>query len=243
MICVIKIGGSSFSDKKSGESYISKVADNLAKELEGGKFVLVQGAGYIGHKIAMEERLSELKDNQVAWARLRNEVMKISSQFIESLVKAKKPAVYIATSSITKMKNGELSYLNIDPISGFIKNGFIPFLHSDAPIDEVKGLSILSGDILAERIAELLGADMLIYGIDVDGVLDKDKKLIRELRKEKINNVEYWEVNDVSGGIKAKLKYASEAANKGIKVRIINLRKEGILAKAIKGEDVGTLIL
>ncbi|MGB9732766.1 MAG: isopentenyl phosphate kinase [Candidatus Micrarchaeia archaeon] len=244
MICVIKVGGSSFSDKKSGKSYVDKVAKILASELTpNDKFVIIQGAGYIGHKIAKEKELAKLENNQISWAYLRNEVMRVSAKFIDKLIKSGKPAVYIATSSIAHMKEGKLLALDIKPIKGFVENGFIPFLHSDAPIDEVHGLSILSGDILAEKIAELLGADMLIYGTDVDGVLDENKKVIPELRKEEIDKIKYWKVDDVSGGIQAKLRFAAEAASKGIKVMIINLRKKGNLSRAIAGENIGTRIV
>ncbi len=243
MICVIKVGGSSFSDKKSGKSYFPIVANNLSKELEGGKFVIVQGAGYVGHRIAKEEKLAELKGNQLAWAYLRNEVMKFSTKFIERLIKAKKPAVYIATSSIAKMKGGKLLEINTKPVKDFLENGFIPFLHSDAPIDEVYGISILSGDILAEKIAESLGADMLIFGTDVDGVLDEKGNVVKVLHANEKENVHYWHVEDVSGGIEAKINVAKEAASKGIDTRIINLRKRGSLSKTLKGEDVGTKVV
>ena len=124
--------------------------------------------------------------------------------------------------------------------------GFMPLMHSDAPIDSKNGLSILSGDDMAVLLANRLNAGTLIFGTDVDGIYDKSRKTIGSIRKKDLKKISISDNDtsgaiDVTGGMKGKLMQIYKA-KKGVKVYIINLRKRGELRKAVNGKKTGTCI-
>lgn len=244
MTVVIKVGGAALADKATGESFIGEVAARLAKELpKNENCIIIHGASYIGHKTAMKYKLKDLSDNQNEWASLRYKVMGITMKIIQKLVENDIPAVYISTIALVKTSNGKINYFNCKPLKDYLKAGFVPVLHSDAPIDTQKGIAVLSGDDIAISLTRSLDARMLIFGSDVEGVLDAKKKLIKKIDGKNANKITYWNVNDVSGGMKTKVDKIFGLKGRKTKVAIISLRKDGVLASTLKGDIKGTEIV
>ncbi|HHE75764.1 MAG TPA: isopentenyl phosphate kinase family protein [Candidatus Aciduliprofundum boonei] len=238
---IIKIGGSALTDKKSGESYVEEVAERVAKELIEGKYVIIHGVGYIGHKLAIEYKLHKgFTGNAWEWAYLRAKVNEITREIVLALTEHGHPAVEISVPDVVRANRGEIIFFNTEIIREFLTRGFIPVMHGDGALDSSLGLSVISGDKIATELAIKLKAEEIIYGTNVDGILDENGKLIKKINKENINEVKLWENGDFSGGMRNKIKEALRL--RGTRVRIINLRKDGMLKAALKGEDVGTLI-
>ncbi|MEM0149500.1 MAG: isopentenyl phosphate kinase [Candidatus Micrarchaeaceae archaeon] len=242
---VLKIGGSAFSDKSTGKSYIGMVARNVASEIPNGeKVLIVQGAGYIGHSIAMKYGLSRLQRNQRQWALLRYEVERISNQIAKALIDKGMSPFVMSAQQLFKIKGGRAKVYGLDMVEGYINNGFIPIIHSDAPLDDTKGISILSGDDMARILANRLNAGKLIFGTDVDGLIGSSGKIVKRIKKQDARSISITNKKgaiDVSGGMKKKLEQAA-LAKRGMRVLIINLRKAGELRKAANAKSVGTLI-
>ncbi|MGC8538537.1 MAG: isopentenyl phosphate kinase [Candidatus Micrarchaeia archaeon] len=241
-LIVLKVGGSAIADKNTGKSYLDVVAANVASDIpKNARMVIVCGASYVGHSLAIKYRLSKLESNQHEWALLRYEVGSITNRIIEKMIDAGHAPIELSVPTLFNTKKQQIIRFNFEYVSGYLNNGFIPVMHSDAPLDEENGISILSGDAIATEIAKTFGAALLIYGTDVDGILDKERKPIPKIDKKHLENIEFWKVkNDVSGGIRNKIEEAKKL--EGTKVRIINLRKTGMLRAAIENKDVGTLI-
>ncbi|MEM3841331.1 MAG: isopentenyl phosphate kinase [Candidatus Micrarchaeaceae archaeon] len=229
----MKIGGSAISDKLTGESFVEEVGMRVARELDrNASFVIIQGAGYIGHRIAIERRVSRLADNQEAWAYLRYKIAETANETLRILISNELPVVYLPANAFITTNNGKVSWSNYDIINGYLDRGFIPFMHSDGAIDSKLGLSVLSGDAIASDIAAKLRAKMLIFGTDVDGVKMRDGRIISRIDNIDINGAEIREIaNDVSGGMQNKI---LEAKNSGIEARIVNLRKDGSLSNLLR---------
>ncbi len=242
MLIVLKIGGSAISDKKTGKSFIKETMERAAKEIpKGSSIIIIHGAGALGHSFAREHRLKMLEGNHNDWAKLRQIVeQQITMPLLLSLVNAGHAPMHIPAASMIKTSEGKITRSDYAPVSEYLQKGFMPVLHADAPLDDKLGLSILSGDTIATDISNALDADMLIYGTDVDGIYGKDMKTINRIGKKAASRLDFWNVNDVSGGMKKKVEEA--LLLKEAKVRVINLRKDGNLRKAIEGADVGTLI-
>ena len=100
----------------------------------------------------------------------------------------------------------------------------------------------INADTAAGAIAKELKARRLLIISDVEGVLDKNKKLITEINskkaKEMINN------NIISGGMIPKINNCLDVASNGVKgVVIIDGRKpHSILFELFSDKGAGTLI-
>ncbi|MGC8669608.1 MAG: isopentenyl phosphate kinase [Candidatus Micrarchaeia archaeon] len=243
MLAIIKIGGSAFSDKKSGKLYVGEVAERVARELpKGMQALIVQGAGSVGHMLAKRYSIYELKNNQNKWALLRYEVGKVSMEIAEALIKRGHAPIILSTPSFFSIKNGRISVSNLGILKAYIERGFIPILHSDGPLDDKKGLSILSGDDIAVELANRLAADLLIFGTDVPYLYGRNKKQVHEISRHTAPKLAFESSGiDVSGGMQKKLEKVSKVKRK-TKVMLISLRKDGMLKASISGKRVGTLI-
>ena len=244
---ILKIGGSAFSDKRTGKSFVKIVARNVAKELSRReKVLIVQGAGYVGHSIASKYKIYKLDGNQHEWALLRYNVGQVTNAISKAMIDNGHAPMTLSASSFFKIESGRAIVKNLDILRDYLNMGFMPLMHSDAPINSKNGLSILSGDDMAVLLANRLNASTLIFGTDVDGIYDKSRKTIGSISKKDLKKISILDKDtcgaiDVTGGMKGKLMQIYKA-KKGIKVYIINLRKRGELRKAVNGKKTGTCI-
>ena len=131
----------------------------------------------------------------------------------------------------------------IDPsIINFLDSGdFIPVV---APIGvgEDGDTYNINADVVAGKLAEILGAEKLILLTNTPGVLDKSGNLLTGLTPKQIDDL----VADgtLSGGMLPKISSALDAARSGVKsVHIIDGRVEhALLLEVLTDEGVGTLI-
>jgi acetylglutamate kinase len=136
---------------------------------------------------------------------------------------------------------GEIS--TIDPsIINFLDSGdFIPVV---APIGVGSNNETynINADVVAGKLAEILGAEKLILLTNTPGVLDKKGNLLTGLTPKQIDDL----VADgtLSGGMLPKIGSALDAARSGVKsVHIIDGRVEhALLLEVLTDEGVGTLI-
>jgi acetylglutamate kinase len=136
---------------------------------------------------------------------------------------------------------GEIT--GIDPsIIQFLDSGdFIPVI---APIGVgPDGITYnINADVVAGKLAEVLGAEKLILLTNTPGVLDKSGKLLTGLTPKQIDEL----VLDgtLSGGMLPKIDSALDAARSGVKsVHIIDGRVEhALLLEVLTDDGVGTLI-
>ncbi|MGC8587270.1 MAG: isopentenyl phosphate kinase [Candidatus Micrarchaeia archaeon] len=238
---IIKVGGSAFSDKKTGTDYSDGVFKRVASELpKNESIILLLGAGYTGHSIAMHYKLSRLEGNALHWAYLRYKVSELAQKLVKILLDAGFPAIYFSAISSITTSNGAISDFDTSKILKFAEMGFLPVMHSDAPADSKNGISIVSSDRMAVQLANASKARLLLFGTDVDGIYDKDRNVIKRVSPGDDVGSYLWKVNDVSGGIANKLSEARHLT--ATKAVIINLRKDGSLSKAISGGEIGTVI-
>jgi len=136
---------------------------------------------------------------------------------------------------------GEIS--GIDPsIITFLDSGdFIPVI---APIGVGAGGETynINADVVAGKLAEILGAEKLILLTNTPGVLDKQGNLLTGLTPKQIDDL--VEDGTLSGGMLPKISSALDAARSGVKsVHIIDGRVEhALLLEVLTDEGVGTLI-
>ncbi len=132
---------------------------------------------------------------------------------------------------------------SIDPsIIQFLDTGdFIPVIAPIGVGPEGETYNI-NADVVAGKLAEILGAEKLILLTNTPGVLDKQGTLLTGLTPKNID--EMVADGTLSGGMLPKISSALDAARSGVKsVHIIDGRVEhALLLEVLTDEGVGTLI-
>ncbi|MDR2195464.1 MAG: acetylglutamate kinase [Gallionellaceae bacterium] len=131
----------------------------------------------------------------------------------------------------------------IDPsIIHFLDSGdFIPVIAPIGVAADGETLNI-NADVVAGKLAEVLGAEKLVLLTNTPGVLDKDGELLTGITPQEVDAM----IADgtLSGGMLPKIGSALDAARGGVKtVHIIDGRVEhALLLEILTDEGVGTLI-
>lgn len=250
---IIKLGGSVITDKSARNApkleKISEIADAISSL--GGKLILIHGAGSFAHPIVLEHRLQEglsSKDQLKGFVEVKYSLLELQRILIGAFQSRGVPVAPIMPSSCIVASDGRISAFNLAPIRRFIELGLIPLLHGDLVPDRRRGLSVISGDRLALYLAERMGARMVIFGCDVDGLFDADPRIDPNARLiPLVAPPNYGEALraaggsgglDVTGGMRRKVLESIRLARKGIEVVILNLNRPWDLGKAIRGEPL-----
>ena len=136
---------------------------------------------------------------------------------------------------------GEIT--QIDPsLIAFLDSGdFIPVIAPIGVGSQGETYNI-NADVVAGKLAEVLGAEKLVLLTNTPGVLDRDGNLLTGLTPRKID--ELVADGTLSGGMLPKIASALDAARSGVKsVHIIDGRVEhALLLEIMTDQGVGTLI-
>lgn len=253
-IIVIKCGGSVLLNKNLFNQFIEDIC--VINRL-GLSAVVIHGGGKNIKKKLDEQnietkfidglRVTDEKTIQV----VEDALLELNSQIIDKLN-------YIQSNgySITPKKNNiikvraekkELGYvgspvsINKDEIINAIKLDYIPII-VPMGIGNDKKLYNINADVAAGSIAKELKARRLLLMTDVEGVLDKDRKLISEINSKVAKKM--LEDQTVSGGMIPKINTCLDAVNNGvIGVVIVDGRKShSILFELFSDKGAGTLI-
>lgn len=137
---------------------------------------------------------------------------------------------------------GKVRKVNPEVLLTLLEKDFIPVV---APVGVgPEGVAYnINADLVAGALASALCAEKLIYLSDVEGVKDKNNKLISTLYVEEIEDLIKEEI--VKGGMIPKLKSACKALSFGVKkVHIIDGRvAHSLIIELFTDEGLGTQIL
>ena len=137
---------------------------------------------------------------------------------------------------------GKVKAINSELIVSLSQNAFIPVIAPTGIGDEGETYNI-NADIVAGEVAAALQAEKLLLLTDVEGVLNKDKKLINAMSDKEAMKL----INDgvVEGGMFPKVKCCLKALKNGVKkAHIIDGRlKHAILLEVFTDKGIGTEIV
>lgn len=145
-------------------------------------------------------------------------------------------------SEITDLGHvGEVDSIDPSVINMLIDGDFIPVI---APIGVDKdGCSYnINADLVAGKMAEIMGAEKLILLTNTAGLLDKNGQLLTGLNAHQVQTL--IENGTIHGGMLPKIRCALDAVSSGVKTaHIIDGRVEhAVLLELFTDEGVGTLI-
>ena len=253
-IIVIKYGGNVLIDRSIFNNFIEDIG--ILNKL-GLSIIVVHGGG---PRIKRELEKSNIPTKFINGLRVTDEkiiniVEKVLIDFNNDIVDSLNEKGSKAFSINTKTRNiinvspenKELGFvgvpkkINNNIIKEIIKNNQIPVV---APLglggnDQVYNIN---GDTAAGAIAKSLKSRRLLLMTNVEGVLNKEKKLISEISSSKI--LEMIKDGTITGGMIPKINTCLDSVNNGVRgVVIMDGRKQhSILNEIFSDAGAGTLI-
>jgi len=136
---------------------------------------------------------------------------------------------------------GEVASVDADVVDMLVNGGFIPVIAPIGVGEDGHSYNI-NADLVAGRIAEVLGAEKLILLTNTTGLLDKQGKLLTGLSASEVDGL--IEDGTIHGGMLPKIQCALSAVKSGVRAsHIIDGRVEhAVLVELFTDEGVGTLI-
>ena len=253
-LIVIKYGGNVFIDRNIFDNFITDI--NTLYKL-GISFIVVHGGG---PRIKRELDKSNIQSKFIRGLRVTDEkiiniVESVLIDFNNDIVKSLKKFGTEAVSIHTKKNNiievipekKELGYVGVPKK---IDNSIIEKILSQKKVPIISPLGLgndnhpynINGDTAAGAIAKSLKSRRLLLMTNVEGVLDKDKKLINEISSSEV--LKMVEDNTITEGMIPKINTCLDAVKNGVTaVGIIDGRKQhSILFEIFSDKGSGTLI-
>lgn len=140
---------------------------------------------------------------------------------------------------------GEVASVSARPIRAALDSGLIPVIApvgvcaSDDPAYHNSLLNI-NADTAAGEIAAELRAERLVFMTDVEGVLDRNHRLIPRVTANQAR--ELGNSGTISGGMIPKIEACLRPLDQGAASHIIDGRKPGALRELLDGENLGTRV-
>ena len=265
---VIKFGGNAMIDEKLKNSFARDIV--LLKQIGVNPVVVHGGGPQIGkllEKIGKKSefingmRVTDSETMDIVEMVLGGQVNKSIVNLINhnggqaigltgkdgSMIRAKKMEMtraaseHQATEIIDLGHVGEISTINPSIVHTLDQGNFIPVI---APIGvgEDSVSYNINADLVAGKMAGVLGAEKLLLLTDTAGVLDQQENVLTGLDSKKVNKL----IADgtITGGMLPKVNCALDSVNSGVKTaHIIDGRVEhAVLLELLTDEGVGTLI-
>ena len=253
-LIVIKYGGNVFIDRKIFDNFITDIT--ILNKL-GISFTVVHGGG---PRIKRELDKSNIQSKFIRGLRVTDEkiisivesvLIDFNNDIVESLKKFGTDAVSIHTKKNNIIKvTPEAKELGFVGIPNQIDNNLIEKILNKKQVPIISPLGLgndnhpynINGDTAAGAIAKSLKSRRLLLMTNVEGVLDKNKKLIDEISSSEI--LKMIEDNTITEGMIPKINTCLDAVNNGVTaVGIIDGRKQhSILFEIFSDKGSGTLI-
>ncbi|MDC3022978.1 acetylglutamate kinase [Candidatus Pelagibacter sp.] len=253
-LIVIKYGGNVFIDRDIFNNFITDI--NILNKL-GISIVIVHGGG---PRIKRELEKSNIQSKFIRGLRVTDEkiidivenvLIDFNNDIVNSLIEKGTSAISIHTKNNNIIKVvPETEELGFVGTPSEIDNAFLlnTIKKNEIPIISPLGLGKnnrtynINGDTAAGAVAKSLKSRRLLLMTNVEGVLNKEKKLIEEISSSEI--LEMIKNETITEGMIPKINTCLDAVNNGVTaVGIIDGRKQhSILFEIFSDKGSGTLI-
>ena len=253
-LIVIKYGGNVFIDRNIFNNFISDVS--ILNKL-GLSIIIVHGGG---PRIKRELEKSNIQSKFIRGLRVTDEkiinivedvLIDFNEDIVNSLIEKGSNAVSINTKKNNVIEVipeaeelgfvGKPNKINTNIIKDIIKVNSVPII-SPLGLGKNNQTFNINGDTAAGAIAKSLKCRRLLLMTNVEGVLDKEKKLIEEITSSEILEMINNEI--ITEGMIPKINTCLDAIMNGVTgVGIIDGRKKhSILFELFSDKGAGTLI-
>ena len=265
---VIKFGGNAMVDEKLKNSFARDIV--LLKQVGVNPVVVHGGGPQIGsllEKVGKESkfidgmRVTDSETMDIVEMVLGGLVNKSIVSLINhnggqavgltgkdgSMIRAKKMEIKRTSPELQAPEIIDLGHVGevttIDPsiVSALDEGNFIPVIAPIGVGEDAASYNI-NADLVAGKMASVLGAEKLLLLTNTPGILDKQKNILTGLDAKKVEEL----ISDgtIAGGMLPKVSCALDAVHSGVKTsHIIDGRVEhAVLLELLTDEGVGTLI-
>ena len=253
-LIVIKYGGNVFIDREIFNNFISDIS--ILNKL-GLSIVVIHGGG---PRIKRELEKSNIQSKfirglRVTDGKIINIVESVLIDFNKDIVSSLNEKETEAISIHTKENNiinvipetEELGFvgipnkINVDFLKDIVEQKKIPII-SPLGLGDNNQTYNINGDTAAGAIAKSLRSRRLLLMTNVEGLLDKEKKLVEEISSDEVMKMIKDEI--ITEGMIPKINTCLDAVNNGVTaVGIIDGRKKhSILFEIFSDKGSGTLI-
>ena len=253
-LIVIKYGGNVFIDRNIFNNFITDI--NILNKL-GISIVVIHGGG---PRIKRELEKSNIESKFIRGLRVTDEkiinivenvLIDFNNDIVNSLIQKGSEAISIHTKSNNIIEVvpevEELGFVGIPNkinstfLINIIKKNKIPII-SPLGLGKNNQTYNINGDTAAGAVAKSLKSRRLLLMTNVEGVLNKEKKLIEEISSLEI--LQMIENQTITEGMIPKINTCLDAVNNGVTaVGIIDGRKQhSILFEIFSDKGSGTLI-
>ena len=251
---VIKCGGRVLLDPALFKNFIEDIA--ILKKIGLSPFVVHGGGPRIKKKLNelnIETRFImglRVTDDKVIKV-VEDVMIKFNKEIVDALEKenCKGKSITVKENNIiyVRQKNFELGYvgtptrIDIKLINNLVKENFIPVI-TPMGLDDQKKIYNINADTAAGALAVSLKSRRLLLMTDVEGVYDKNKKLIPEISPTQAEQL--IENDTIKEGMIPKIKTCINSIEDGVRgVVIIDGRQpHSILFELFSDKGAGTLI-
>ena len=253
-LIVIKYGGNVFIDRNIFNNFIEDIS--ILNKL-GLSIVVIHGGG---PRIKRELDKSNIQSKFIRGLRVTDKkiinivedvLIDFNNDIVNSLKKKGTEAISINTKNNNVIEiipeSEELGYvgkpnkINNEIINSVLEKNMVPII-SPLGLGKDNQTYNINGDSAANGVAKSLKARRLILMTNIEGVLDKDKKLIEEITSSGI--LEMIKDETITEGMIPKINSCLDAVNNGVTgVVIVDGRKpHSILFEIFSDKGAGTLI-
>lgn len=200
----------------------------------------------------LKSKMANATEYWRGFAEVRYQAAELNRYVIQALRKENLPALPFPPSATLVSAARRAALTNILAMRKCLDARLLPVVYGDVAFDETLGGTILSTeDVFAILVDELPVTRILLAGIE-PGVWEDfpmRKKLARQMRRaeyESIRKGVQGSVSaDVTGGMKSKVEgmFALVERHQQLSAQIFSAEEAGALTRALRGENVGTLLI
>lgn len=259
-LLIIKLGGSIITDKHRKNHIIrrqlirqlcTKIAI-AAEKYPGGKYIILHGAGSLGHPLAHKYKLDNsplTTDRLTGMSRVMMNMRRLTETIVEELRGCGLPALPLQTSSLSFKEKDALQIVGNPIVRALLKAGGIPVLGGDVLVTTDANSTIVSADDLAVSFAKSFNAQQILFATNVDGVYEhfppaKNAKIIAKISRQTLIRLASLATTanetDVTGTMAGKLQKLLPLHN--VNVIIFNGTNPDNLELALANKPIGTVI-
>jgi len=250
-IIVIKLGSRVvLRDGGANEALLARLAAEIARFREQGRQVLLVSSGAVGLGLTilgLPDEVDDISKRQAAAAVGQSALMQTYQRLLAPYGQIV-AQILLTTEDISDRER----YLHIrNTTQALLESGAIPIFNENDSVS-VAGVTFGENDKLAALVASKIGADVLIFLTETQGLYNADPashpeaEVVKRVEADDRHVFEYvGQVKDAAtkGGMLAKINAARTLASLGIPAVIAKGSEERVLSRIIGGEDVGTFFV
>ncbi|MDG6952647.1 MAG: hypothetical protein JRM74_03550 [Nitrososphaerota archaeon] len=232
------------TDKSKPFSYRPDVVSALSEEIASSdqKVVVVHGGGSFGHVVAKQHGLGAeaAEAAAVGVAQTRGAMYELNRMVCKTMMEFRlSPYPFSPFDAISRAGGASVSSW----LKGLLKEGLTPVTFGDVGLAP-SGFRVISGDVIVQELAKMMGPERVVFALDVDGVYEGNTRvIIPELSVAKVRRMKVQEGDDATGGMRLKLEMAAKIAAGGTTVNFVSGYRRNEFSKAVRGLDFyGTVV-